>query len=102
MPKLLALLQVGVKNFDQFFCAHCPVAVWVVCRIADMKADVILHDLGHEAVHRAARGSDEVHDLGAAPFTRERALQGLDLTANAAHAVQQLGFFLNRMCHSPR
>jgi hypothetical protein len=43
--------------------------------------------------------SDEVHDLGAAPLTFERTFDGFHLATDAADAVQQLGFFADRVGH---
>jgi hypothetical protein len=82
-----------VHDFDRLLGTRGTVVVGIVCRIGNVKANVVLHDLGHEAVHGTARGSDEVHDLSAASLTFERAFDGFHLAADAADAVQQLGFF---------
>jgi hypothetical protein len=50
-----------------------------------MGADVILDHLRHEPGHSATRARDQVHDLIAARFTVERALDGLDLAPDTAH-----------------
>jgi hypothetical protein len=40
-----------------------------------------------------------MHDLFAASRTVEGALDGFDLTLEAAHACQQLAFFADSVCH---
>ena len=68
--------------------------------IDEMRAHVILDDLGHQTGHGAAHAGDEVHDLFAASLAVERPLDGLDLAPDAAHARQQLVLFADGMCHA--
>jgi hypothetical protein len=98
----LPLSQVGMNDLDQLLGPLGAVAVGIACRVGDMEPDVVLHDLRHEAVHGAACGRYEMHDLGATSFTLERALDRLDLAADTPDAIQQLGFFANRVRHAPR
>jgi hypothetical protein len=60
---------------------------------------MVLNDLGHQAVHCAARRNDQVKNLGTALFFLDRSLKRFDLTANASHPVQQLGFLFDGMRH---
>jgi hypothetical protein len=69
-------LQLGAHDFDQFFGPLSAFPIGIIRRIGDVEADVILHDLGHEAVHGAACGSHEVHDFGAAFLPLERTFDG--------------------------
>ncbi len=65
-----------------------------------VRADVLLEHLGHESVHGAAGGSDELQHPSAAIFRFERALDGFDLPPNAADASQQLFFVADCMAHA--
>src|SRR5579863_3758796 len=47
-------------------------------------AYVILEDLGEQAVDGAARGGEQMHDVGTVRGALEGALDGLDLAADAA------------------
>jgi hypothetical protein len=53
----------------------------------------------HQSVDRAPGRRDELQHIGAADFLVERPLDGLDLPANAAHTVQELGFLSDGMGH---
>jgi hypothetical protein len=64
-----------------------------------MGADVVLDDFGHQAGHRAARAGEQVHDLFAAGLAVEGTLDGLDLTADAADAGQELLLFTDGVGH---
>ncbi len=67
--------------------------------VDQMGADVVFDDFRHQAGHGAAHAGDQVHDLFAAGFAVERALDRLDLAADAAHAGQQLLLFADGMGH---
>ncbi|HEY6419050.1 MAG TPA: hypothetical protein VIX59_08610 [Candidatus Binataceae bacterium] len=66
-------------------------------RIDDVHADVILDDLRHQAIHRAACRDDEVKDIGATLFFFDRSFERFDLATNASHPVQELGFLFDCM-----
>jgi hypothetical protein len=88
------LPQVRLNNLDQFFRAPGTGAALTI-RIDHMHPDMVLNDLGHQAVHCAARSDDQMKNVGAALFFLDRALERFDLTANAPHSVQKLGFFFD-------
>jgi hypothetical protein len=67
--------------------------------IDQMRAHMILDHLGHQAGHGAAGASQQVHDLFAASFTVEGALDGFHLAPEAAYAGQQFLPFPDRMGH---
>jgi hypothetical protein len=90
------LLQVSLNYVDQLFGAAGAGAAFTV-RIDDVDADVILDYLRHQAVHRAARGHDQVKDVGASFFLVDRTFERFDLSAYAANPVQELGFLFDGM-----
>jgi hypothetical protein len=85
-----------LDNLDQFLRAPGTGAALTI-RIDHMHPDMVLNDLGHQAVHCAARRYDQVKHVGTALFFLDRALKRFDLTANAPHPVQELGFLFNGM-----
>ena len=59
----------------------------------EVLADVSLHNLAHEAVDAAADGGEE-HELAVAVFTGgEEAFEGVELAAEPAEALEELGSF---------
>jgi len=60
--------------------------------IENVKPDVPLDHFGHQSVHCAAARGDIVEHIGAFRFLFQRAIDRLDLTADAADAIQE--FFL--------
>jgi hypothetical protein len=64
-----------------------------------MGPDVVLYNLGQQAIHRAAAAGNALQYVGTTDFLFQRALDCLDLTSNAADPIQQLGFFTDRMAH---
>src|ERR1700677_28604 len=83
-----ASFEVGLHGLDQLFGA--ARALGVLDRIDDVKADMILDHFGHQAVHGPARSDDQVQHGRAALFIFERALDRLDLAADAADPVEEL------------
>jgi len=65
-----------------------------------MQPDVVRDDLGHQAVHRAARRNYQLEDLGTTLFLLERAFDRLDLASYPPHPRQQPLFFFNRVTQS--
>jgi len=82
-----------LNDIDQFFGASGARAALVI-GIDDVHPDVILDYFSHQAVHCAARGNDQMQDVGASLFMLDRALERLDLAEDAADPVEELGFFL--------
>ena len=66
-------------HVDQRLGGLCPFGAGIAFRVHGMYADVILHHLRHEPVDRAACGRDELHDVFAANFQFQRALDPFDL-----------------------
>ena len=62
-----------------------------------MLQNVVFHHFAHEAIYRTANRRDETQHIGALGLGCERALEGLDLAAYAAHAGDQLGFFTDHV-----
>ena len=61
--------------------------------IDEMRAHVVLDDLGHQTGCGPSHSGDEMHDLFAASLAVECAFDGFDLASDAAHAGQQLVLF---------
>jgi hypothetical protein len=68
-------------------------------RVEDMLLHVVFKDLAHETVERPARRSDALQDVAAFDFVRQRALDGVDLTADAPDAMEEFGFLANGVTH---
>jgi hypothetical protein len=67
--------------------------------VGQMKANVSLEYLTHEAVDTAADGSQQ-HELAAAIFVGvQRALDGIELAADFAKALEEFEFFAIHVRH---
>jgi hypothetical protein len=93
------LFQVGLERFDQFFGTPGTAGVGFMRGVDHVMAYVTLENLGHQALHGAARGSHQMQHLGAALFLIQCAFERINLSADASDAVEQAGFFANRMGH---
>lgn len=96
------LLEIGPHHLDQFFCSVGSFGAGMQCGIDQMYADVIFDHFAHKAVDRASDPRDELKDIGAADFLLQRSLDGLDLPANAPHAVEKLRFLSDGVGHWKR
>jgi hypothetical protein len=63
---------------------------------------MILYDFAQQAIHGSATARNTLQHIGATDFLFQRALNGLDLTANATDPVQQLGFLTDCVTHCKR
>ena len=72
----------------RFDVALCP-GVGVLLGVNQVGANVILDHLRHQAGDAAANARDHMHDPFAVGFLVQRALDGLDLAADAADARHQ-------------
>src|SRR4029450_1923650 len=95
-----SLLEVGADSVDQFAGRGGTVSIALTRWIDDVEADVILHDLGHEAVDRAADGRDELQRLRTARLVLQGPLEGVDLSPDTPHAADEFGLLADRMSHS--
>ena len=68
-------------------------------RTREMAFDVLFHHLDHQAIDSPSNGRNLLQHLGTAALSPERALQRLDLAANAAHPGQKLSLSAYRMTH---
>src|ERR1700730_2514864 len=64
-----------------------------------MRPDVVLHYLGHQAVHRATGRGDPAEDLTAFHLVVKRSCDRVDLPANPGDAFRQLALLPNRVRH---
>src|SRR5579864_3616723 len=91
--------QVGLHHVDQLLGRVRLSGGRVAIGVDQVEADMALHHLGHEAVHRAPCCGDEPHGGAALRFRFEGTLHGLDLAADAADPVEQLGLVADEMSH---
>src|ERR1700733_6879727 len=68
----------------------------------EMGLYMILYDLAQQAIHRSAAAGNALQYVRATDLLFQRALNGLDLTANPTDTVQKLGFLTDGMTHSNR
>src|SRR6266404_6427021 len=94
------LFQISADDFEQALRRFAVQGPRMLLGIDEMRAHMILDDLGHETGHGSPRSGDEMHDLLAAGLAVEGALDGFDLTLDAAHPRQQLALFVNGVRHS--
>ena len=64
-----------------------------------MAFDVLFHHLDHQAIDRASHRRDLLQHLGASELSLQRALERLNLAANATYPGQKLGLSTYRMTH---
>jgi hypothetical protein len=64
-------------------------------------ADVILHELGHEAVNSAAGGGEALEDVGAGVVFVEGAEGAFELADDFFGTVDEIEFFSGSMGHLP-
>jgi len=89
-----------MDDVDQFF-RGLGARIVARCRgIHHVFADMVLDHLGDEAVECAAAGRRLLQDRAARAVGVEQAFDGIDLTAYASKAIQQLGFLSANMVHS--
>src|SRR5215471_20235852 len=89
--------QIGLDRLDQLFRA--ALTLGALRGLDDVKPNMVLDHLGHQAVDGAARGDDQMQHRGAALFLLQGPLDRLDLAGDAPNAIEQLLLFLNRMAH---
>ena len=68
-------------------------------RVDHVLADVVLDDLGDEAVHRTAAGGGLLQHAGALGLFVDCALEGFELAADAAKAIEELGLLGRDVSH---
>jgi hypothetical protein len=84
-----------LHGFDQLL--RTSPALAVLGGIDHVQANVVFDYFGHEAVDAATRRDNQVQDGSATLFTRNGALERFDLAAHAPDAMEELGFFRDRM-----
>src|SRR5258708_5766968 len=91
--------QISADDFEQALRRFGIQGPRMLLGIDQMRAHMILDDLGHQTGHGTARSGDEMHDLLTAGLTVEGALDGFGLTLDAAHPRQQLALLMDGVCH---
>jgi len=69
-------------------------------RIDQMRAYVVLDDLGHETSHGATRAGNEVHNLLTRRLALNSAFNSVNLSPKATNARKQLPLIANGVAHS--
>ena len=98
-PHLPALLQVRPDNLNQLIGCQRLGRAGFARGIEDMKADVVLQELGHESIHGAAGGGDELQYVCTVLVTFERPLDSFNLSADATDTQGELFFFAKYVGH---
>jgi hypothetical protein len=80
------LFEIGADEVDEFFAEVGREGDAAV--LEQVQADVVLEDLGHDAVDAAADGGEKHEDVGAVLVLGEGALDGVHLATDAFDAVQ--------------
>jgi hypothetical protein len=94
------LFEVCVDYVDQFLGGDDARIVARCARVQHMLANVIFDHFGDEAIESASTGSRLLQNPGTLEIGLDRSLNGVDLTAQALEAIQQLAFFLCNMTHA--
>ena len=68
-------------------------------RIDKVRANMILHDLGHQPIDSAPSARNELKHVGTTDFLVERPFDGFDLSSDTSHTIEEFGFFANGMGH---
>ena len=98
-PYTRRLLQVRAHHIDQFFGRMSALRIGLARRIDEVRANVILHDLGHQPIDGAAGARDQLQHVGTTDFLIERPFDGFDLSADTSHTIDQFGLFTNGVAH---
>jgi hypothetical protein len=98
-PDTPQLLEVRTYHVDQFFSRMSALRIGLISRINEVRANMILHDLGHQPVDGAAGAGNELQHVSTTDFLIERPFDGFDLSANASHAIEEFGLFANGVGH---
>ena len=90
-PKLKQSLQIGAHQVDQVFGQlGCDL---FFRPIGEMKPDMIFEHFSHQTVDTAANGSLKHQLVSAVLIGRQRAFNGVQLSAQFAQALHHLDFF---------
>src|SRR5690349_21183909 len=92
-------LQIRLNHLDQLFSSLRTLAVALARGVYDVHPHVVLDELGHQAVHRSARGYYQLKHIGTSFFSLQSALDGLDLAAHPSDSRQQFVFLFDSVAH---
>ena len=67
--------------------------------INEVRANVILHDLGHQPVDGTAGAGNQLEHVGTTDFLIERPFDRFDLSADTSHPIEEFGLFANGVAH---
>src|SRR5579872_5309824 len=95
----LLLSQVHPDNVNDFPSRIAWLRVRMSPLVDDVKPDVIFEYFGQQAINRAATRRNPLKNGCTVQFVRERSLDRLDLSPNAADAVNQLLLVANGVRH---
>jgi hypothetical protein len=87
LHEILWLLQVGLDDIDQLFCAFGFSDIALPRWVHDMNSNMILDDLSQQAIQGAAGRYGEMEHVRASFLLFQGTLDGLDLAPNPPHPV---------------
>ena len=93
-------LKITVDDGDELIGGVDVERPWILFRIDQVRADVVLDHLGQETVDGAAAAGNEVHDLLAPFLLLERAHDRVGLAADTARPIEEFLLFANGVAHT--
>lgn len=92
-------LEIGPHNLEQSLDCLLVQRAWMKFFVDQMCSNVVFDDLGHEAGHSTANGSDDVQDRFTLSLALDSTLNRINLTTNAADSGEQFLLALSCMTH---
>ena len=100
-PLLASSPQVSSQNVDQLLRGSGLFGCRIVVGIHDMESYVPVQDLRHQGIERAPACGNRVQDFRAVSLSLDRMLDGLNLPAYAADAIEHFLLVPNDVCQKP-
>src|SRR5215470_15457989 len=97
---LMASLEIAVDDVYQLIRGLALERPGMTGAVHEVRSDMVLDDLCEQPIDGAPATRDQVHNLRAARLPLERPLDCLDLSADAAHAMQQFLLVANGVAHA--
>jgi hypothetical protein len=92
------LLEVGFEDLDEFVGGL--VGIFAVLGFDDVMDEVVGHEFGHEGVHAATCGGDELQDVNTfGVVVVQSAFDGVHLSTDAAQASVEFIALLEHVSH---
>ena len=91
--------DVGLQDAYEFSRALCPTGRRLLVGIDDVRAHVPLEELDEQTAHATAAGDQLLEDLRTVSRVIDALLDGVELPANPAYAVQESLFVFTEVGH---